>query len=1438
MKHFFFPLKLLSIILITFIFTLDINAETEPNNDVASANSISLNSTTNGSLSSSDTEDFFKINISQDGRLSILDNVTTTIAYNIYLYDADGTTQIQSYYRPADNSGTRIAVNLSPGNYYIRLNRSGYDDGNYTINPKFEAFSGDNEPNDTYTSADILNLNQQNSGNLGSRRNGIWDKSDYWKITIVEDGRLSINDDTESELSYNIYLYDDDGTTLIRSYYRPADNSGTRIAANLSPGTYYLKLARAGYDYSTYGSYTISPDFEPVTFTGDDEPNDVFSSADILNLDEQNSGNLGSRRNGIWDKTDFWQITIIEDGRLTINDDTESELSYNIYLYDADGTTLIKSYYRPVDNSGTRIAVNLSPGIYYLKLARGGYDYTTYGTYTILPNFEPVTFTGDDESNDNFESANTLIINEQNSGNLGSRRNGIWDKTDFWKINILEDGRLTINDDTESELNYNIYLYDADGTTLIRSYYRPTDNSGTRIAANLSPGTYYLKLARSGYDYSTYGSYTVLPDFEPVSFPGDLEPNNDASSAITLNLNERNTGNLGNRINGTWDKNDYWKITIPENGHLLIKDTTETSLNYNIYLYNDDGTTNIRSYYRPTDNSGTRISEKLLAGVYYLRLARSGYDYSTYGSYTIFPEYTKTPKADFDISQDIKTVSFTNKTIEGESYIWDFDDGETSELENPSHTYADPGEYLVSLIASNFAGEDTIEKNVIIYGIKGVTPQEIGNKGEVTITILGGGFSKESIVKISKDGGSEIEASSILFFERGAVEATFTLNSVSLGYWDIKVTNPGKPLILKEDAFNIVAASEPEPWVNLSGRTRALFNRWQTYTLEYGNTGNVDADYVPVYIMMSNPAGNELEFIDLDIVYPDYVVDNDLSAKFDSINYYFDIDTLWGEYNPTRVFPLIVPKIPAGFTGNIQFRIKTSDNVVIHVWNNSPLIIDNELAKTFCMGGDSTLGDCIEAAKVKALRTMLPSFVDLLIPGAGCVGAIANEFISIRESRMEDYNKRRTWGAFSYDMAGLFLNCVGSFTKIKPVFDLAIATLGTAQLLHDGVYLANKDCNDKFGIKSQKKQNIRGVNSFDPNEIVGPSGYGIQNYITPTSMATYTVFFENKSTASAPAQEIWIIDTLDLTKFDVNQFSFEKLTVGDSTINLLSGQNEFSIDIDFRPDQELIGRVIGTFDKDKGIMKVYFNSLDPNTMRENEDPDLGILPPNISSPEGEGNVSFSVGVLSLASGGYFDNKATIIFDFNDAITTNIWSNTIDNEVPTSKIQSYSYNQENKEITLDIIGSDNLSGVKSYMIYVSEENGDYIPIKNTLSNLATFKISENVDYKFYSVATDSVGHTEFAPDAEDLKVQILGIDDFNENLSYKIYPNPVDNILYIETEIRGNKTIELFTNEGKLLKVKQMFKNKENMDLSDINNGIYILRITQENNNIMKKIIIK
>lgn len=44
-------------------------------------------------------------------------------------------------------------------------------------------------------------------------------------------------------------------------------------------------------------------------------------------------------------------------------------------------------------------------------------------------------------------------------------------------------------------------------------------------------------------------------------------------------------------------------------------------------------------------------------------------------------------------------VSLDNNSTNAAGYIWDFGDGSTSTAENPSHTYATPGTYIVSLVA-------------------------------------------------------------------------------------------------------------------------------------------------------------------------------------------------------------------------------------------------------------------------------------------------------------------------------------------------------------------------------------------------------------------------------------------------------------------------------------------------------------------------------------------------------------------------------------------------------------------------------------------------------------------------------------------------------------------------------------------------------------------
>ena len=56
------------------------------------------------------------------------------------------------------------------------------------------------------------------------------------------------------------------------------------------------------------------------------------------------------------------------------------------------------------------------------------------------------------------------------------------------------------------------------------------------------------------------------------------------------------------------------------------------------------------------------------------------------------------------ISCPVDSVSFSNLSVGANSYLWDFGDGNTSTLNNPTHMFTIPGIYQVSLISSSIEG--------------------------------------------------------------------------------------------------------------------------------------------------------------------------------------------------------------------------------------------------------------------------------------------------------------------------------------------------------------------------------------------------------------------------------------------------------------------------------------------------------------------------------------------------------------------------------------------------------------------------------------------------------------------------------------------------------------------------------------------------------------
>lgn len=61
-------------------------------------------------------------------------------------------------------------------------------------------------------------------------------------------------------------------------------------------------------------------------------------------------------------------------------------------------------------------------------------------------------------------------------------------------------------------------------------------------------------------------------------------------------------------------------------------------------------------------------------------------------------------------------TTFTDQSVGAVSWLWDFGDSFSSTLQNPQHTYANPGTYTVTLIVTNAQGcKDTVQKSVLVY---------------------------------------------------------------------------------------------------------------------------------------------------------------------------------------------------------------------------------------------------------------------------------------------------------------------------------------------------------------------------------------------------------------------------------------------------------------------------------------------------------------------------------------------------------------------------------------------------------------------------------------------------------------------------------------------------------------------------------------------------
>ena len=276
--------------------------------------------------------------------------------------------------------------------------------------------------------------------------------------------------------------------------------------------------------------------------------------------------------------------------------------------------------------------------------------------------------------------------------------------------------------------------------------------------------------------------------------------------------------------------------------------------------------------------------------------------------------------------------------------------------------------------------------------------------------------------------------------------------------------------------------------------------------------------------------------------------------------------------------------------------------------------------------------------------------------------------------------------------------------------------------------------------------------SLDPNDKVGTLGATPAQFLLSATPLSYGIHFENLATANAPAQEVVVTDQLDVTKVDLSTLSLGPISFGDRTLTPAPGVQQYTGGVDLRPDQTLVVTVQAGLDTNTGLLTWRFTSIDPNTGQFTEDPDAGLLPPNINPPEGEGSVVFTVQPKpGLATDTQICNRASIVFDVNAAIETPEWCNRIDTGPPVTAVDSMVAGCSGA-LSLHWSGSDVGAGLDTFTIFVSEDGGPAVAwLADTTDTSGVYPGQPGKTYAFHSVASDKVGNVEGPPASPDVVV---------------------------------------------------------------------------------------
>jgi hypothetical protein len=562
------------------------------------------------------------------------------------------------------------------------------------------------------------------------------------------------------------------------------------------------------------------------------------------------------------------------------------------------------------------------------------------------------------------------------------------------------------------------------------------------------------------------------------------------------------------------------------------------------------------------------------------------------------------------------------------------------------------------------------------FSVTGILPTAGGNAGQVTATIVGGGFHEGVTAQLTPSGSSSpILGTNVTVGSGGqTIVATYDLTSAPAGGAALTVTNPDGTTATLPASFTIEPGGTPN-LIESKTNTSLVVGSNATYYINLSNQGPVDAQGLigveqldPWFTYVSaNP--NPDNILSLDTIFP-----AGANASYNGMLF-------WNLQN-----------VPAASSRTLSYVVNLSTALPE---SGGPLA---GCASYLQPGSLDT--ETLEQTCASAWNT--------------CTGPV--------ETNCGLNSEAGTPGWYSCVLQG-------------------------NQACYNYIALNYPNCHRFICNQSNFKS------THDPNDLSGPEGAEAMQWLSGLAPLQYTVSFSNDG--AAPAQVVMITNPLDPSVAPNSVELAEINLIGiqvplPTTFNPRVGQNEVMANLDLRPTQNLFVNVDAKLDPIGRAVTWTFTSIDPTTGLPPIDAGVGFLPQG-----GVGNISFSVNPLNgLATGTAISDQATVVFNNLAPMSTGIWTNTIDNTPPVSKVTALPRIENSTSFTVQWSGTDVGSGVQGYTIYSSDNGGAFTPfVTNTTVTSATFTGLFRHTYGFYSIATDAVGNVEAAKTQAEAKTTL-------------------------------------------------------------------------------------